>query len=289
MTSDHHTPIPVGEEATSTVLNARFSDLDSAINSFGASSELTMDAAGAITVTGDNHTIDTFGGAATDNLDTISGMSEGEAVLLHAENGARTVVIRHGVDNIVTNDGADFSLDDTDKAVIAIKVGTNINCIGVSGSGGGLYSAYLHYYDLKTQNTAGGSSTSGSRQTRTITTEVVDTGGHGTLSSNQITLDQGTYRILIRCPFYRSNGCQIWWYNVTDTADELIGATSHAKNDTTGDMDNAFLQGRFNVGASTETFEVQYEVTQAIATSGLGVAANFDSEIYTQVELWKET
>ena len=134
MTQKHHTPIVVGAAANAATFNSVFSDLDAAVNSFGVASELTLDAAGAVTVTGDNHTIDTLGDAATDNFDTVNGMAEGARVLIHAENAARTVVIRHGIGNITTNSGDDITLDDTDKAAILVKVGTNINAFSGGSS-----------------------------------------------------------------------------------------------------------------------------------------------------------
>lgn len=75
---------------------------------------------GAVTVTGSNHTIDTEGAASSDDLDTISGGTDGYMVTLRADNATRTVVIKHNTGNILTFDGQDISLDETRKAVLAI-------------------------------------------------------------------------------------------------------------------------------------------------------------------------
>lgn len=79
--------------------------------------ELTI-ATGAITVTGGYHTVDTESDAASDDLDTISGGSDGELLILSAEHTDRTVVLKHNTGNILTQDGNDVTLDDTTKRVV---------------------------------------------------------------------------------------------------------------------------------------------------------------------------
>lgn len=55
--------------------------------------ELTI-ASGVITVTGVYHTVDTEGDAATDDLVTINGGSDGQILILRTENDARNVVLK---------------------------------------------------------------------------------------------------------------------------------------------------------------------------------------------------
>lgn len=112
----------------------------SGINTLGLvdAVELTI-ASGAITRTAGYHRIDTEGDASTDDLDTISGGTAGQKLILRAENTARTVVIRHaggGTGNIRTYDTNSISLDETYKAVELIYDGTNWLVIGVTSSGG---------------------------------------------------------------------------------------------------------------------------------------------------------
>lgn len=64
---------------------------------------------GAITVTGSFYTVDTEDNDPTDNLNTINGGTEGDLLILVAENTARTVVVKDGTGNIQLN--GDFSLD----------------------------------------------------------------------------------------------------------------------------------------------------------------------------------
>lgn len=76
---------------------------------FASPTELTI-ASGAVTATQSWHALDTEADAGTDDLDTISGGTEGNILIVHAINNARTVVIKHNTGNIQTQDGADISL-----------------------------------------------------------------------------------------------------------------------------------------------------------------------------------
>jgi len=78
---------------------------------FTESTSLTIGAGGDITIQGNNTVVDTAGGAASDNLDTLNGGTDGQIVVLHAANDAHTVVCRDGVGNLSLTGGVDFSLD----------------------------------------------------------------------------------------------------------------------------------------------------------------------------------
>lgn len=76
----------------------------------GPAVELTI-AAGLVAVTHTHHTIDTEADAAGDELDTISGGTAGDRLLLFAEASGRVVTLKHGAGNIRTPDGADRTLE----------------------------------------------------------------------------------------------------------------------------------------------------------------------------------
>ena len=100
----------------------------------GTFEELTISAGGEITITGTRHTVDTNGEGAADNLDTISGLSEGQTAILIPENAARVVTIRHGVDNIYCPSDADLILNDLYSVLV---VGITGGAVLVIGGGGG--------------------------------------------------------------------------------------------------------------------------------------------------------
>ena len=82
-----------------------------------ASTELTI-ASGAVTISQTYHDIDTEGDASSDDLDTISGATEGRILILRANHTDRTVVLKNGTGNL--DIGGDIYLDDINKRVILI-------------------------------------------------------------------------------------------------------------------------------------------------------------------------
>jgi hypothetical protein len=75
---------------------------------------------GAITVTQTYHSVDTEGGAPTDDLDTINGGNVGDILVLRGVTGARKVTVRHGVGNIYTCDGQDVTIDTGNLSIMML-------------------------------------------------------------------------------------------------------------------------------------------------------------------------
>lgn len=159
---------------------------------------------------------------------------------------------------------------------------------GVAPTPSNLYEAYIYLYDKKGTGTSGGASTSGAWRTRDLTDEVEDTGNLCTLAANQFTLDAGTYRCLISMPAFRSGQLQSRLYNITDAAMELLGTSDWNSAGASEAKTHSFIKGKFTIAAQ-KTFEIQYRVQTSRAVNGLGIATSWGDEIYTTVELWKET
>ena len=87
-----------------------------------ADSELTI-SSGAITATKSFHNVDTESDGASDDLDTINGGSDGDVLVLIANNTGRTVVCKDGTGNL--NLSGDFSLDNTEDSITLIFDGSN--------------------------------------------------------------------------------------------------------------------------------------------------------------------
>jgi hypothetical protein len=101
-------------------------DLDHLIP--GASTEKTI-SDGVITATGLLHTVDTETDAASDDLDTISGLADGELCLLYLENAARNVVVKHGTGNISGPRAQDVTLDAAGDMVMVERKGSVVYVI----------------------------------------------------------------------------------------------------------------------------------------------------------------
>lgn len=145
---------------------------------------------------------------------------------------------------------------------------------------------YILIQDKKSQNTNGGTFSSGAWHTRDLNTEVVDTGGHASISSNQITLAAGTYRCLIRCTAYQVGKHQALLYNVSDSATIGVG-TSERSATTAGTATASVIAARFTLAAS-KVLEVRHQCSDTGTNTGFGIPSNFTDEIYTICEFWKE-
>jgi hypothetical protein len=82
---------------------------------------------GAITYTGAYMVIDTEGGAATDDLETINGGNDGNILIIRTTNNARDITVKHGTGNIVLKPlEQDVFLDfENDRIVLQYKQSNN--------------------------------------------------------------------------------------------------------------------------------------------------------------------
>ncbi len=148
--------------------------------------------------------------------------------------------------------------------------------------------SYILIRDEKAQNTAGGTFTSGAWRTRDLTTEVSDAGGYASVSSNQITLAAGTYRVRIIAPAQATDRHQARLQNITGGTTLLVGTSEYAGsaggNQT---QSHSVIVGRITLGGST-VVEVQHQCQTTSSSNGFGAGSNFTTEVYTVVEMWKE-
>ena len=144
----------------------------------------------------------------------------------------------------------------------------------------------LIYRHTAADGTHGGTATSGSWQTRTINEETVDTDSIGSLSSNQITLPAGTYRLRSECTFYAVGYIQTRLYNVTDAAAIAYGIAGY---NAAGQTYPVPLDCRFTL-ASSKTIRMEYRCTTTSATYGQGEATTWtgNEEVYATVVITKE-
>ena len=145
----------------------------------------------------------------------------------------------------------------------------------------------IHLQEQQSSGTNGGNFTSGAWRTRVLNTEVADVGGHCSLSSNQFTLDAGTYVIKATAPAFLVNQHQLKLYNISDSADVLLGVNEYAYgNATYGNAVAAHLDGVFTI-ASSKTFELQHRCATTRNTDGFGIPTSWGTEVYADVLLLK--
>lgn len=138
-----------------------------------------------------------------------------------------------------------------------------------------------------TSGTNAGTFTSGSWQTRPVTTEVSDAAGLCTLSTNQITLQAGTYVYEIAAPAFFVDNHQAKLYNVTDTADVDLGTISKSSTANSGGVTSiSYVNGRFTI-ASSKTFEIRHRCQTTRSSDGFGQAASWGTEVYLKAKFTK--
>ena len=153
---------------------------------------------------------------------------------------------------------------------------------------GGKFESYAIIADQKATDTAGGSSSTGTFNTRDLNTELADPDGIVTISSNQFTLQAGSYLIRASAPAYKAARHQILINNVTDSAVAAVGQPEYCGGgESVGNR--AFAAGRVTI-TGAKAFDIRHRVGNAETTYGLGVEANYDLQpnIYTIVEIFKE-
>ena len=158
---------------------------------------------------------------------------------------------------------------------------------GLTKTGGfGKFSSYAVIAKVRASDAGGfGSYTTGDWRTRDIDTEITDEDDIVSISSNQFTLQAGTYLINFGCTMFHIQTHAIRLQNVTD------GTTAGVGNPNAGYTYSATL---FTTGvcrvtiASAKTFEVQGYPQTTKATNGMGYAMTGGSCHETRVEIYKE-
>ena len=158
-----------------------------------------------------------------------------------------------------------------------------------STTGLGLFDAYAIICDRKAANTHGGTFTQDAWRTRDLNHEIADPSGIVSISSNQFTLQAGTYLIKWRAPYFRCNDNQTQLYNVTDSSTAAEGFQANG-NTNDGDSTYAFGIARITISGA-KAFEIQHQCTSTKADNGFGLYAyNIGSySFFTMVEIWRES
>ena len=201
-----------------------------------------------------------------------------------AAGSSATVTLPNSAGEILLSDGSAASLTQIPAANL-VGVCTS----GLTKTGGfGKFASYAIIADQKATDTAGGSSSTGTFNTRDLNTELADPDGIVTISSNQFTLQAGSYLIRASAPAYKAARHQILINNVTDSAVAAVGQPEYCSA-SAGVGNRAFAAGRVTI-TGAKAFDIRHRVGNAETTYGLGVEANYDLQpnIYTIVEIFKE-
>jgi len=146
---------------------------------------------------------------------------------------------------------------------------------------------YAKISETQTSGTNGGTATAdGTFKTRVLNTEDNDSGAIVSISSNQFTLQAGTYQIHATAPAFAVNGHKAKLRNITDGSDTIIGSTETTSSVTQVVVTRSSVVGEFTI-AGAKAFELQHRFETTKTTNGLGVASSLGTEVYSVVEIWK--
>jgi len=145
---------------------------------------------------------------------------------------------------------------------------------------------YVCIQHQETQNTSGGTITTGDWRTRPLNYEQSDTAGHASVASNQITLAAGTYitRIVSSVAYCGNHRARL--QNITAGTTLLTGTSGYTTQASPYSTGESFIAGLITL-ASSSVLEVQHRCGATQNTNGFGQATNWGTEVYATVEFWK--
>ncbi len=153
---------------------------------------------------------------------------------------------------------------------------------------GGLFSSYALLANVHTASSANlGAFTSGDWRTRDINTKLADPDSIVTLSSNQFTLQAGSYLIKYTCVAYGINRHAVRLRNITDSssAGQVLAIYLNA-----GVKDMFPTMGAARVVISgAKVFEIQGQAETTKSDNGFGFTMITGPSETVQVEIFKET
>ena len=150
------------------------------------------------------------------------------------------------------------------------------------------FTSYAIIVDQKSSTTDAGSSSGGSWNIRDLNTELADPDGIVSISSNQFTLQAGSYFLEASAPAYQPNRHKLKLYQTSGTAADIAFGTGTFTTDSGGAIQStAFLSCRFTISTAT-TYEIRHYVQASKSGNGLGVAISQGVELYCIVKIFKE-
>ena len=209
----------------------------------------------------------------------------GKIKLVHS--GGNAVSIAVPTSNPSSSE-VEFKLPGSDGSANQVLKTDGSGNLSFAADSGGKFASYAIICDQKSLGTDGGTFTSGDWRTRDLNTELADADGIVSISSNQFTLQAGTYLIEANAPGYKVNRHIIKLRQTSGTAADIAFGTAEYAKDSYQSYNRSFLSTRVTISEAT-TYEIQHRSEATMSTYGFGIAADFSTEIYTLVKIFKES
>jgi hypothetical protein len=141
--------------------------------------------------------------------------------------------------------------------------------------------------DVKAYNANGGTFTQDAWQTRDLNTELSDPENIVTITSNQFTLQAGTYLVEWSAPVYDVNQNTSRLQNITDSTTDVEGTSVYTSG--VDDVANTSIGAGVITIAPAKVFEIQHYCITTKTNNGFGVTTNVTGKnnVYTLVKIHK--
>jgi len=141
---------------------------------------------------------------------------------------------------------------------------------------------HIQCLDVKTSGTTGGAASAGATATRTLNSESANTIPGASLTSNAVSLPEGTYWIDASAPAYAVNFHKLVLYNVTASAVSITGTSEYSDASSSNVVTRSFVQRQLVVPSGGQSFELRH-YTQSANANGLGLPTSMSgvAEVYS--------
>ena len=141
--------------------------------------------------------------------------------------------------------------------------------------------------DVKGSSVDGGTFTAGAWQTRDLNTELDDPSNIVTITSNQFTLQAGTYLVEWSAPAYKVDRHSSRLQNITDSTTEVLGSTEYS-NDADALITRS-MGAKVLTITGAKAFEIQHYGAITRASYGMGLNSNISNinSVFTIVKIHK--
>jgi hypothetical protein len=174
-----------------------------------------------------------------------------------------------------------FPLNDGTSGQVLTTNGSGV--LSFTDQSGGTKRVFIAL-DQKASGTAGGTFTNGAWQTHALTTSSGNGGAFASLSSNQVTLQPGSYFITGWCIGYRVNVFQTRIQNITSGT--TIGIGTVVSTTTNQAIGSASIVSTYLSIVSVTVIQLQARCTNTRASDGFGIAGGFAvGEVYAALNI----
>ena len=194
------------------------------------------------------------------------------------------------VDQVQKSGGTAFTLPTSDGSVNQLMKTDGSGQLGWATDTGGLFASYALIADQKTKGTSSGTFTSGAWRTRDLNTEITDPDGIVSISSNEFTLAAGSYLIKWHAPAKYVEENQTRLYDVTGAAAIAVGSSAfNYPNHPTYIAEGPSSGFARVTPSSSNVYRIEHYCELTHATNGFGSYTDIDVEMFTMVEIYKES